>query len=37
MLADKFGKSVLDLTLVFDGMTNYTTEFVGIKEVLKKF
>lgn len=36
-MAEKIGNSVRELTLSFDGQTNYTTEFTGIKEVLNKF
>jgi hypothetical protein len=36
-LAVKFGPTVHHLSLNFDGLTNYTTEFSGIKETLNKF
>ena len=36
-IAEMVGSSVRDLTLSFDGKSNYTLEFISAREVLKRF
>jgi hypothetical protein len=36
-VAELYGKGVKRLSLAFDGVTNYTAAFTGLKETYRKF